>query len=321
MSRRLTTITLAIGTVVLVAVFARSLTSERQSAGETVAKLASQGSVVVSSKTHPDTESQSENLVSLRASDEQGEGETFRSLVGASIAWKPDDTDLPPLNIHGHDYDELFRLANQEDDIYASLILDLAWSSCYGMPRTEAELEEETQSVLDLFARSYGHSFEEQQRIAEGVRQNYETCRIVDRVLEGDETDYAKKAAEAGSIQGMAIYGARAMRSDPDLARSYLLSVWHFGRWMGLERLAMVEEIRFESGLDPNARIEAVAYYAVRAAIFEAFMERVGGDSTQTVALAKARINELLPNERGAALARAKEIIESNTECCRIPFD
>ena len=264
--------------------------------------------------------------------------QSLRALLGISIEWKKRPVLSSPEALRAFqaavvDFNaaELVRLAKEEHVTDAASVLAVRKADCKNAPTTrealKAEMEAVEQSGIVGSSLTEGHQVvsDEELRIRLQVMEGvFEKCTQIRNVLDGDDTDFMKLAADNGNPVAMLNYGNSVLGDDADLAKSYYERSWELGESEALRILSTYENDRFERGDDPSADIESVALFAAYAAVEEAKIERYGIDPSHPVAQAlaetgdeaRARLDSLVPYKRELALARARELIDSNSRCC-----
>ena len=259
----------------------------------------------------------------------------IEDLLGVSIPWKKQPASPNRAAFYAAlnpvDGAELVRLANEEDEAMAAAELATRKSLCNDVPATRAELEAEMQALEETgivgTTLTEGHqlvSADEVQRRLTMMQGAFDQCESIRIALDGDDTDYMKLAADLGHTNAMVAYGRNVVADNADLAKQYFLSAWEAGEPNALLFWSNLENARFEQGIDPSADVESVAIFTVHAAVEEAKIALYNIPPSHPVAQAMAeagddarkKLNSLAGYKQDMAIARAKELIETNGRCC-----
>lgn len=282
-----------------------------------------------------------ESIETLPENDEslsQAPAESIQSLVGVSIEWKkgPVESDVAGMQkfhtaMAEFNAPELVRLAKVEHVTHAARVVAFIQTQCGGAPVTHEELEREMEALRqsgivdstliegDLLAAD-----NEIRMHLQMMQEAFDKCTTLRSVLDGDDTDFMKLAADHGNPIAMIEHGRSILHDETELAKSYFDKSWDAGESSALFTLSNYEIDRFERGEDPSADVESVALFAAYAAVEEAKIELYSMDPSHPVALAitetaddaRDRLDSLVPYKREMALARARELINSNSHCC-----
>lgn len=261
--------------------------------------------------------------------------QSFQEFVGAEIRWITLPEPEAVVQIQTANEPELVRLAREEKDVHAAAVLGAAIAQCRLVPRSRSEFEREIERLEASRIQSSSPVDGDQiapdheiPQIVEILSGQFERCETLRSTLGDDTTDYTKLAADSGHSGAMIDYASSRLRSDPSTARAYLEKAWQDGVHHALKWKSDAEAFLYERGVDPLADVESAASLTAYAALEEAFMDRMGAPpshpvraaSNEHIQLAREKLDLLVPYKQEQALARAKELIESNERCCYSPL-
>ena len=244
------------------------------------------------------------------------------------INWyEPDHRNFPfPSGSPLDNYAYYKTLAEAGSGIAAYQLANLM-RSCSGAFLTRAELDTAIAQMRRTFSyydpeREATVRLSEPEKVEEFVEsriRHFENCKVFTAEQRQEHDMWMELASNNGHPLAMLEYGDKL--DDPVAALELYRGAWHQGQGGALLSMATGLEKLYHQGIDPQAMIPAYAamhaFVTILQTAYGANPERVVGRWTiRNQAKLDQMARELLPHELETATELARQLIESNKNCC-----